>query len=190
MASLNARVSAVNLSIGSIATLALSFAPELVPLRFIALGLCLSGAWGLADEMGAQKPLNRAGLVAFGFAGIAQTLILLGASSAVIPTSSLLYAFGLLSAMLLWSIAFLHRDGALKLAGLVGASVTLVPIVALIAGHIFVAVAGVWGIGTLYEGLNGAATDVPRIRTIIDVVFVFWGLMAAAVLWTGQIKPS
>lgn len=44
MVSVNARVSAVCLIIGSTASIMLSFAPELVPLRFVALMVCIVGA--------------------------------------------------------------------------------------------------------------------------------------------------
>lgn len=189
MASLNARVSAVGLIGGSAATFALGFAAELVPLRFVALGLFVLGAWGFADEMGAHKPLNRAGLVALAFATVAKTLLLLDGSSPA-ASSNLLYAFALLLALLLWSMAFMHRDGPLKIAGAIGASVTFIPILALIAGHIFVGVGAYWGIGTLYGGLNGVMVADPQIITIIEVVCATWSLVVGAVLWTDQIKTS
>lgn len=188
MTSLNARVSAVSLIVGSVATLALGFAPELVPLRFVALGVSVLGAWGFADEMGAHKPLNRAGLVALSFAATAKTLHLLGDGNTAASNSLLLYAFALLLALLLWSSAFLHRDGPLRIAGMIGASAAIVPILALIAGHILVGVGSFWGIGALYGELNAPTTDIPRIIMIIEIVFVFWSLIASAALWTGQIS--
>lgn len=190
MASLNARVSAISLIVGSVATVALGFAPELVPLRFFAFGISFFGAWGFADEMGLRKPLNRAGLVALGFAGVAKTLELLNLGNSEISGSSLLYAFALLLALLLWSMAFLHRDGQLKVAGAVGASVTIIPILILIAGHIFVGVGALWGIGSLYGGMGESMATTPPIITTIDVVFVIWSMMAGAALWTGQIEMS
>lgn len=189
MASLNARVSAVGLIAGSAATFALGFAPELVPLRFVALGLFVLGAWGFADEMGVHKPLNRAGLVALAFATLAKTLLLIDGSVPA-ASSNLLYAFALLIALLLWSMAFMHRDGPLKVAGAIGASVTFIPILALIAGHIFVGIGAYWGIGALYDGLNGAMVADPQIITIIEVVCATWSLVAGAALWTDQIKTS
>lgn len=189
MTSLNARVSAVGLIGGSAATLALGFAPELVPLRFVALGLFVLGAWGFADEMGVHKPLNRAGLVALAFAAVAKTLSLLDGST-LAASGSLLYAFALLLALLCWSTAFMHRKGSIKIAGAIGASVTFIPILILIAGHIFVGVGAYWGIGALYDGLNGTMVADPQIITIIEVVCATWSLVAAAILWTDQIKPS
>lgn len=188
MASLNARVSAVSLIVGSTAALALGFAPDLVPLRFVALGILVFGAWGFADEMGVQKPLNRAGLVAFAFATIAKTLLLLEVATTPFSSGLLLYAFAFLLALLLWSVAFLHRDGPLKIAGLVGASAAIVPILVLIAGHIFVGVGSLWGIGVLYGELSAPTSNMPQALLIIEVVFVFWSLIAGAALWTGQIS--
>ncbi|MCP3968780.1 MAG: hypothetical protein GY717_00365 [Rhodobacteraceae bacterium] len=189
MASVNARVSAAGLIAGSAATLAVGFAPELVPLSFVALGLWVFGAWGFADEMGVRKPLNRAGLVALVFAAVARILVLLDVGNSVV-SGSLLYAFALLLALLFWSMAFLHRDGRLKIAGAVGASATIIPILALIAGHVFVGVGAYWGIGSLYGGLSSPMTDTPRIITIIEVVLVVWSLIAGTALWTGKIENS
>lgn len=190
MVSLNARVSAVSLVVGSVATLALSLTPELVPLRFIALMVCVVGAWAFADEMGIRKPLNRAGFVAFVFAVLAKTMMLLNVDNSEVAGSSLLYAFTLLLALFLWSMAFLHRDGQLKFAGAVGAFATIVSILTLIAGHIFVGVGALWGIGSLYGQLNAVTSGAPQIFTVIEVVFVVWSLVASAALWTGQIKLS
>lgn len=186
MTSLNARVSAMGLISGSAATAALSFAPELVPLRFLALGFFGLGAWGFACEMGADRPLNRAGLVALAFAIMAKTISLLDGATPT-ASSSLLYAFALLLALWLWSVAFMHRDGPLKIAGAIGASVTILPILALIAGHIFVGVGAYWGIGALYEGLNGGMTAEPQIITIVESVCAAWSLVAGALLVTGRI---
>lgn len=91
-------------------------------------------------------------------------------------------------ALLLWSLAFLHRDGGLKIAGALGASVTALPIVALIAGHIFVGVGAWWGIGTLHSGLDDVTQAAPVIMTVIEIVFLIWSLLAAAALWTQQIE--
>lgn len=187
MVSLNARVSAVCLIAGSAATLALSLTPELIPLRLFALGIFTFAAWGFADEMGVRKPLNRAGLVALAFAAVAKTVVLLDSGDAFVA-GNLLYAFSLLLALLLWSLAFLHRDGGLKVAGAVGASVAFIPILALIAGHVFVGLGVFWGIGTLYAGVSGAMTDTPQIITIIEGACVVWSVIAAGALWTGQIK--
>ncbi|EAV40118.1 hypothetical protein SIAM614_28766 [Stappia aggregata IAM 12614] len=84
MVTLNARVGAVALVLGSCGTAALSFlAPDLTPLRLLSFAVVLLGSWAFADEMGIRKPLNRAGLVAIAFAGLAKTLVLLGADPAV-----------------------------------------------------------------------------------------------------------
>ncbi len=190
MVSLNARVGAITLVVGSWATAALVLAPELVPLRFAALMVSTMGASAFADEMGIRKPLNRAGLIAFAFAALAKTLMLLNVGNSEVAGSSLLYAFTLLLALLLWSMAFLHRDGKLKAAGAVGASVTIISISVLIAGHIFVGMGALWGIGSLYGTITSETTDAPKIIMIIEVVYAVWSLFAAMALWTGQIKVS
>ena len=188
MVSLNARVGAVALTVGSAATVALSLAPQLVPLRFVAFGLCVFGAWAFADEMGLRKPLNRAGMVALVFAAGAKSLVLLNVGTSAAAGGSLLYAFSLLLALLLWSLAFLHRDKRLKIVGAIGASVAVLPIVALIAGHVFVGIGALWGIGTLYGATYATNADTPEIISIIELVFLVWSLFAAVALWTGQIE--
>lgn len=190
MTSLNARTGAIALILGSGGTIALSLAPELIPIRFLALGLSIFGGWAFADEMGLRKPLNRAGMVALSFAAGAKTLVLLDAGTAANAGSSLLYAFSLLLALLLWSIAFLHRDRQMKIVGGVGASAALIPILMLIAGHIFVGVGALWGIGTLYGGANAAMESTPAIITIIELIFLKWCLLAAAALLYGKIGSS
>lgn len=190
MISLNARVSAVCLVVGSVATLVLSMAPQLVALRFIALMTCTVGAWAFADEMGIGKPLNRAGLVAFAFAVVAKILVLLDVGNSDVAGGRLLYALMLLLALLLWSMAFLHRDGPLKVAGAIGASATIMSIVALVAGHIFVGVGAFWGIGSLYGQFDAARTGTPQIMSLIEIIFVAWSAIAGAALWTGKITRS
>lgn len=187
MVSLNARVGAACLVVGAVATLALNLAPTLVPLRFIALMICVVGAWAFADEMGIFKPLNRAGFVAFSFAALARILMLLDLGNSEVAGSSLLYAFMLLLALFLWSIAFLHREGPMKLVGSVGASATLLSLAALIAGHIFVGVGALWGIGSLFNQINAATTGTPQIIAIIEGIFAVWSVIVGAALWAGKI---
>ena len=190
MTTLNARVGAAALVAGSGGTVLLKLVPTgLVPMLVLALGLSALGAWAFADEMGLRKPLNRAGLVAFAFAAMAKAMVLLqqpGSGQRFL----VLYLFSLLLALLLWSLALLHRDGSLKLAGALGAAGAVLPVLMLVAGHIFLGAGAIWGI----SALDGAATAQPQaspaIVGIIDAIFLAWSLLAAAALWSGKIEPS
>src|SRR5450755_2448507 len=114
----NARVGSVALAVSAFMTLFLShFSASLAPLRLLSLALAAFAAWCFCDEMGMHKPLNRAGFVFFSIAVVAKVQIALGIATSVAGRYYLLYAAFLLVALLLWSIAFLHRQPALKAIG-------------------------------------------------------------------------
>lgn len=187
MASLNARVGAVALIIGGAGTVALGFAPvQLAPLQILALAISVFGVWAFADEMGHGKPLNRAGLVAFAFAAASKTVVLIGGTVSE-QQYLILYLFSLMGALFLWSLALLHRDRSLKIAGALGAVSALLPILLLIAGHVFLGVGAVWGISYLYDTSLGGAVATPAIAKVVEGVFMIWSFAAAALLWTGKV---
>jgi hypothetical protein len=92
--------------------------------------------------------------------------------------------------MLLWSVAYLHRQRELKVAGAIGALATIAPILALVLGHIALGAGAVLGIGSLLAAANGAAlSDFSFIKTM-DVMFSAWGLVSAWFLWRGHIRSG
>ena len=190
MTTLNARVGAVALVAGSGGTVLLRLVPaDLAPMLVLALGLSALGAWAFADEMGLRKPLNRAGLVAFAFAAMARTMVLLqepGSGQRFL----VLYLFSLLLALLLWSLALLHRDGPLKVAGALGAAGTVLPILLLVAGHLFLGAGAIWGISALYGAATAQPQVSPAIVGVINAIFLAWSLLAAAALWSGRMEAS
>ena len=189
MVTLNVRVGAVALVLGSCGTAALSFlAPDLTPLRLLSFAVVLLGSWAFADEMGIRKPLNRAGLVAIAFAGLAKTLVLLGADPAVHSKYLLLYAFALLIALLLWSVALLHRDRRMKIMGAFGTAGAVVPIILLVAGHVIVGAGAILGVSSLYELSGENINSTPGIIRIIEAIFFGWGALVAIALWSGQLS--
>ena len=187
--SLNAKVSAVTLVIGSMMLLVLATQAvnSLAPLRLSILGIIAFGIWAFCDEMGMRKPLIRAGFVAFATAMFAKSSALIEASTNSLGRYYLLYAFGVLIAMLLWSIAYLHRQPNLKFFGALGVFASIAPIVALVIGHIALGASTAFGIGSLLAATEGAAiNDFSAIRTI-DVMFALWSLFTARFLWRGHI---
>jgi hypothetical protein len=185
--SLNARAGAVALALGAGGGLALRIAaPSLAPLLLLCLAATCFGAWAFADEMSVRRPLNRAGLVAFAFAALAKTMVLMGATAA--PQFLVLYVFGLLLALLLWSVALLHRRGV-AIGGAAGALGALASIALLIAGHV-AGVGALVGMAALYDFNAGAPrADLPVV-TIAEAMFLVWALFAAGLLWTGRIRAS
>ena len=144
--SLNARVGSIALVVGAVALLVLATQEHsLAPLRLLTLGILTFGVWAFCDEMGMRKPLIRAGFVAFMLAVFSRVSALVGGHSDSLGRHYLLYAFALLIAMLIWSVAYLHRQRDLKFAGALGAVASIAPIVALVFGHIALGAGAVFG---------------------------------------------
>lgn len=188
--SLNAKVSAVALVIGSVTLLALATqaANSLAPLRLSTLGIIAFGIWAFCDEMGMQKPLIRAGFCAFVTAMFARLSVLVEAYANSLGRYYLLYAFGLLIAMLIWSIAYLHRQRDLKFVGALGVFASIAPIMALIIGHIALGASAAFGIGSLLAATEGAAMNDFSAISTIDAMFALWSLVTARFLWRGYIQ--
>jgi hypothetical protein len=187
--SLNAKVGAVALAVAAFLTLLLShFSQPLAPLRLLALALAAFAAWSLCEEMGMHRPLNRAGFVFFSIAVVAKVQIALGIAPAVVGRYYLLYAAFLLVALLLWSVAFLHRQRTLKAAGAVGVLASLAPILALLIGHVAVGTGAVLGVGALLSATEGAAPVDLSYVTLVERMFGLWAYLTAWLLWRGHIQ--
>jgi hypothetical protein len=187
--SLNARVGAVALACSAFLTLLLSHtSASLAPLRLLALGASTFAAWCFCDEMGMRKPLNRAGFVVFVIAAGAKVQLLLGVQAGVAGRYFLLYSAFTLLALLFWSVAFLHRQRAVKVVGAVGVIASLAPIVALIAGHLAVGAGAFIGIRAMLAAAEGAAPVDHTFATLVERMFGLWAYVAAWLLWRGQIQ--
>lgn len=186
---LNARVGAIAILTGAGGVGVLALAPIiLAPLTLLSIGLATFGIWALCDEMGMGKPLVRAAFVTFVLATGAKTLAMLNISSADIGRYYVFYAFSILIALLLWSVAFLHRQRDVKIAGAVGALAAITPIVLLIVGHVVVGVGGIFGVTALFAVAEGS----PQTRYVaidnVDLIFAVWAIVASTMLWTGRIR--
>ena len=188
---LNARVGAVALAVGALMTLALSHtAMALAPLRILALAVAAFAAWAFSDEMGLRKPLNRAALVFFAIAAFTKVQIALGVDASVLGRYLLLYAGFLLLAVLCWSLAFLHRQRELKLAGAVGLLATAAPIAAIVVGHVAVGMGAAFGVGGLLAAAQGDVMADTGFVTIVERIFGLWAYLAAWFLWRGHIVAT
>jgi hypothetical protein len=189
--SLNAKVGALALATAAFAILLLShFSAPLAPLRLLALALAAFAAWCFCDEMGMRKPLNRGGFVFFCIAVAAKMQITLGLPAEVVGRYHLLYAAFLLAALLLWSVAFLHRQRTLKLVGALGVATSAAAIAVLAVGHIIVGVGAVFGVGAILSATEGLVPTDLSFVTLIERVFGLWGYLAAWLLWRGHIQSA
>jgi hypothetical protein len=185
---LNARVGAATLAVGAFMTLVLSHVDtSLAPLRILTLAIAAFAAWAFCDEMGLRKPLNRAGFVFFAIALTTKVQILLGVAPQFVGRYNLLYAAFLLLAVLLWSVAFLHRQRALKVVGAIGVLATLTPIAAIIVGHVVVGLGAAVGVGSLLSAAEGGSPSDLSFVTMVERIFGLWGYVAAWLLWRGHI---
>jgi hypothetical protein len=188
----NARTAAVALAAAAFMTLLLTHVSSpLAPLRLLTLAIAAFATWAFCDEMGMRKPLNRAAFVFFAIAVIAKVQIALGLTAEFAGRYYLLYAAFLLMAVLLWSVAFLHRQRALKLVGAVGVLATAFPIGAIIVGHLAVGVGAAIGVGALLAATDGSAPSDLGFVTLVERIFGLWAYVAAWLLWRGYIvAPS
>jgi hypothetical protein len=184
----NARAAAVALAAAAFMTLALThLSAPLAPLRLLTLALAAFAIWAFCDEMGMRKPLNRAAFVFFAIAVVAKAQIALGLGSEVSGRYYLLYAAFLLLAVLLWSIAFLHRQRALKVVGAVGVLASAFPIGAIIVGHLVVGVGAALGVSAILAATNGTAPSNLGFVTLVERIFGLWAYVAAWLIWRGHI---
>jgi hypothetical protein len=189
--SLNAKVGAIALLVAALFTLLLShFSAPLAPLRLLSLALAAFAVWSFCDEMGMRKPLNRAGFVFFAIALASKVQITLGIAAEFAGRFHLLYATFLLAAMLLWSVAFLHRERTLKVVGAVGALASFVSIAAVIVGHIALGTSAAFGIGALLSATDGTSPADLEFVTLVERMFGLWGYLTAWLLWRGHIRSS
>jgi hypothetical protein len=184
----NAKVAAVSLAVAAFLTLVLSHLQlPSAPLRLMVLALTAFAAWAFCDEMGMRKPLNRAGFVVFAMAAAAKVQISVGVAPEFAGRYFLLYAGFLLVSLLLWSVAFLHRQRSLKMLGAVGVVATLVPIAVLVIGHVAVGAGAVLGVNALLVASEGSAPTDLGFVTLVERVFGIWGYITAWLLWRGHI---
>jgi hypothetical protein len=186
--SLNARVAAVALALSAFLTLLLSHvSASLAPLRLLAVAGFAFAAWCFCDEMGLRKPLNRAGFVLFAVAMAAKVQRILGVSDEVAGRYDVAFAAFLLLALLMWSVAFLHRQRSVKIVGAMGVAATLTPIVALVAGHLAVGAGAFLGVKGLLAA-SGHAGDDRTFVTMVERILGLWGYVAAWLLWRGHVR--
>lgn len=188
-ASLNAKVSGVCILLGAVLLhLFNQTQTDLVPLQLLTIAILIMGGWAFADEMGLRKPLNRAGFICFMVSVVSLAVTILEPAIVDIGKYYLLYSFALLFAMLVWSTAFMHRKREVKLIGGIGALAVSIPLIALIAGHISVAVGAYIGVESLLNIAGGHEILNSSPVRAIEAMFIIWALATATILWKGKVS--
>jgi hypothetical protein len=183
---LNAQVGAIALAVASFAILAMSHVTvPLSPLRLFVLALALIAVWAFCDEMGVGKPLNRAGFVFFAIAVGARLQAIVGVPAEVLPRYHLLYSAFMLAAILLWSVAFLHRKRIVKIVGAFGLASAFTALSGIVMGHIALSAGVVVGVSAVLSAAAGAADNM--LVCLVDRVFGLWGYVTAWLLWRGHV---
>ncbi len=118
-----------------------------------------------------RKPLIRAGFVSFMIAVFARLLTIIDVNSNSVGQYYLLYAFSLPIAILIWSVAYLHRQRDLKVAGALGVLASFTPIVALIVGHIALGAGAFIGLDALLTAADGGVVNNLSAIILTDVMF-------------------
>jgi len=187
----NARAGAIALAVFASAYCLLSLAgPLLGPMAFVSwLGFSF-GVLCLCEELGPAKPLNRAGLIIFLAAFSARVLVLVRIDSTVSMRAELLFAFATMSALLLWSVALLHRPRAPRAVGAVGTALVGSTLALILSAHLLVGGAAIWGFGTLFAALYEPALDSHGAVTAINVILAIWSIIVARLMWTSDLRSG
>jgi len=187
--SLNARAGALALAISApLHFLFGLYGAQLAPMGFISwLGVGF-GVLCLCEELGAQRPLNRAGLVLFAAAFVARSLTLLAPDPALLARAQLLFAFATMGAMLFWSAALMHRPRAPRVVGVLGAAIAGSALALIIAAHLLVGGAAVWGFSSLFVALSQPTVDATGAISTVNAIVCLWGLLLSGLLWKFSLR--
>jgi hypothetical protein len=160
----------------------------MAPLAFASwLGLSF-GILCLTEELGAARPLNRAGLVLFAAAFCARLLMIVAGDPVLSARAQLLFAFAAMGALLFWSVALMHRPRAPRAAGFLGAAVTGSMLALILAAHLLVGSMTVWGFSALFAALSNPTPDTFLAMMTINVILSLWGLLASGLLWMNILR--
>ena len=165
-------------------------AHSLTPLRMLVCGLQVFAVWAFCDEMGMRKPLVRAGFVAFAIGAFGRANALMFPTSPVSGRYWLLVAMATAGSVLIWSVAYLHRQRDMKVVGAIGALAGAAPIAALVVGHVALGAGAGFGIGALIAAADGAAVGDLSAVTHIDLVFDAWSAGTAWLLFSGRTQVT
>lgn len=146
------------------------------------------GAVSLCEELGAMRPLNRAGLILLAAAFAAKSALVLTSDPVMIVRGELGFAISTLLAILCWSVALVHRPDRPKLAGLAGTAISGSGLALIVAAHLALGSGGYLGFREILSALRNPAMQTGAAMTSLSVLMVFWSLTVAALLRTQDIN--
>lgn len=185
----NAKIAAITLLVGAISQIPASLLGALSqPWAFAGWLVLTFGALGLCDELGATRPLNRAGLIMLGIGFVARTVMVVVPDPAVIVRAELAFAFSSLLALQLWSAALMHRRDRPKVIGILGSLLSASGLAVLIAAHVLAAGAGYLGFAELFSALQHPDLEPHRAMVNLATITVIWCGITGVALWTRDLK--
>jgi len=189
--SLNARLGAVALALGAPLNLILhTQTAKLGPLSYAAWLVLSFGVLCFCDEMGAGRPLNRAGLLAFAAAFCADTIALLDVNAGSDARAHVLYAFCVLASLVFWSVALMHRRRSARTVGSVGAVLGGAALALLVVAHLLLGTVTILGFSRLFTALSDPNQAGASALLLIDAAACVWALAVAVLLWNGRLRQQ
>lgn len=182
----NARFGAVALMVGGVLFGGFAWVDGAAPLRIFAMAALLFGQLCYAQEAGYEKPLTKFVLVWLFIAAVG--LLMFEALAA--PKAALLFAFAGFAAVLVWSIAMLHRPGQARAAGKIGAFAGVTSLAVLIGGHVFVGFGAALGLQALSSAATAQTADVVGIVRAVESMMGLWALAGAWMLFAGVLNAD
>jgi len=187
----NARVGAVGLVVGAMLQVIASVLTALAtPWAYAGWLVFCFGALCLCEELGVARPLNRGGLVLLGASLCARTILLVLPIGETAVRAELAYAFTGIGAVLLWSVALMHREHQIKGAGLLGSALSGGTLMLLLAGHLAAGGASFFGFSELFAAINRPEAAGSRAMISIAAVIGAWSLIVAGLLSTTALNRT
>lgn len=185
---LNARVSAVALFTGASLQLAASRLGMLAaPWAYLAWLVFLFGGIGLCQELGASKPLNRAGLLFLAASLCARTVMVVSPDHATQIRTELLSAFTSLAAILFWSVALMHRSDRPQIVGALGTILSGSALLLLFVSHLAVGAIAIFGFSDIFGALHDPGRDTRQAMETLATILAVWSIVIAHLLWTRKL---
>ena len=185
----NARLGALTLAGGALIQLMAGLMGALAApwayagwLPFCFGGLCL------CEELGAARPLNRAGLILMGGGFCARSLLLLVPDPAIAVRTEIAFAFTSMGMILFWSVALLHRPQQPKLVGMIGSLLSGGSLALLLAAHVAAAGMSYFGFAEAFAAIAHPEMNTQRAMLSISVVIAGWSLITAILLSTTDLN--
>lgn len=187
----NARVSAVAIIVGASIQLTASMLGQLAaPWAFLGWLIFVFGSIGLCQELGASRPLNRAGLLFMGAAFCARTVMVVSPGTGTEIRTQLMSAFASLAAILFWSLALMHRSDRPRMVGAFGVILSGSALLLLLTAHVVVGAITMLGFSDIFSALHDPGKSTRRAMETVAVILGMWSLVIAFLLWTRNLSPA